>query len=364
MQDELLERLTALRDDQQADGLATGYERLLDRMAAGDQLLILAQQIARRRTRRHARPRRSGCAAGTESPTIDVAAGAGPIVGTWARTRRPRGGAIGDGRGSRFRRRNGIRGLARLLALGRGEGDVRVGSRLELELRLDALGRWSLGEATTESNARAALYGCTAEPWANAGARALAGMAAAASRVEPRARTRVRRGREISAAGVGRTRPLALTRSLPEARPGAGPRRAARSKRSRRARIAGLPLTSGAAALPIARSAVEFGPRRILPKTALALIAGPWSARSRPDLAIAAGAILPKPARSGAARPEAPRPEAARPEAARMWPFGTEPTRPARTAEAAGTTARSWPKRSTHGAPKRPRAVEAWPIGA
>jgi hypothetical protein len=46
MENELLERLTALRDDEQADGLPVGYERLLDRMAARDKLFVLTENRA------------------------------------------------------------------------------------------------------------------------------------------------------------------------------------------------------------------------------------------------------------------------------------------------------------------------------
>jgi len=41
MENELLEGLTALRDDEQPNGLAAGDERLLDRMTARDQLFVL-----------------------------------------------------------------------------------------------------------------------------------------------------------------------------------------------------------------------------------------------------------------------------------------------------------------------------------
>ena len=82
VQDELLERLAALRDDEQADRLAVGDERLLDRVAAGDELLVLAEQVARRRTDRSSSPRRRGRAAGTERPAIDEAARTRAIVGS------------------------------------------------------------------------------------------------------------------------------------------------------------------------------------------------------------------------------------------------------------------------------------------
>jgi hypothetical protein len=45
MEDEALECLAALRDDQQATGRPPGDERLLDRPAPGDELLVLAQQV-------------------------------------------------------------------------------------------------------------------------------------------------------------------------------------------------------------------------------------------------------------------------------------------------------------------------------
>ena len=58
MEDELLERLTALRHDEQAAGLAAGDERLLDGPAAGDELLGLEidQAIRRRWTPAGTRP--------------------------------------------------------------------------------------------------------------------------------------------------------------------------------------------------------------------------------------------------------------------------------------------------------------------
>jgi hypothetical protein len=42
---DLLERLAALRRHEQAEGVAAGGERLLDRAPAGDQLLALAQRL-------------------------------------------------------------------------------------------------------------------------------------------------------------------------------------------------------------------------------------------------------------------------------------------------------------------------------
>ena len=48
---ELLERLAALRDDEQAMGRPAGHERLLDRAAARDQLLVLAEDVRRRQGR-------------------------------------------------------------------------------------------------------------------------------------------------------------------------------------------------------------------------------------------------------------------------------------------------------------------------
>ena len=51
MQDELLERHAALRDDEQPTSLAAGDERLLDRAAACDELLTLGWRdpLGRRR---------------------------------------------------------------------------------------------------------------------------------------------------------------------------------------------------------------------------------------------------------------------------------------------------------------------------
>ncbi|HXI45428.1 MAG TPA: hypothetical protein VNH13_03955 [Candidatus Acidoferrales bacterium] len=43
MEDDLLERLPALRGDEEPDGMPAGGERLLDRAAAGDELLAFRQ---------------------------------------------------------------------------------------------------------------------------------------------------------------------------------------------------------------------------------------------------------------------------------------------------------------------------------
>ena len=48
MQDQLLEGAAALRDDEQADGRPTGDEGLLDRTAAGDELLVRPKILGRR----------------------------------------------------------------------------------------------------------------------------------------------------------------------------------------------------------------------------------------------------------------------------------------------------------------------------
>ena len=45
VEDELLERLAALRDDEQAEGRPAGGERLLDRPATGDELLVRTEQV-------------------------------------------------------------------------------------------------------------------------------------------------------------------------------------------------------------------------------------------------------------------------------------------------------------------------------
>jgi hypothetical protein len=79
-----------------------GDERLLYRMAAGDQFLVLAQEVGRRRTGGRARPRGAGSAAGREGTVTDEPAGAGAIVGAWGRPdwsrtgRTPRSEILGD----------------------------------------------------------------------------------------------------------------------------------------------------------------------------------------------------------------------------------------------------------------------------
>ena len=60
VEDELLECLAALRDDQQAAGRAAGRERLLDRPAAGDELLVRPR--AARPPRRDRAPARRAAA--------------------------------------------------------------------------------------------------------------------------------------------------------------------------------------------------------------------------------------------------------------------------------------------------------------
>ena len=55
VEDQLLERLPTLRDDEQSMCRPTGDERLLDRAAAGDQLLVLAEDVRRRQGRRGVR---------------------------------------------------------------------------------------------------------------------------------------------------------------------------------------------------------------------------------------------------------------------------------------------------------------------
>jgi hypothetical protein len=74
VEDELLERLAALRDNEQANGLAVGDERLLDGMATRDEFLVLTEEVRRWRTGRGASPGRLGRTAGAERPPIDEAA--------------------------------------------------------------------------------------------------------------------------------------------------------------------------------------------------------------------------------------------------------------------------------------------------
>ena len=116
VEDELLERLPALRDDEQADRGSPGDERLLDRAAAGDQLLVLGEEAGGRRRRAAIAVRASpGCRAGPTHGGADrirvrVAgrrtAGVDPANGgRGPGERRPRGrrpgGPIGRGRPGR-----------------------------------------------------------------------------------------------------------------------------------------------------------------------------------------------------------------------------------------------------------------------
>ena len=77
MEDELLERVPALRDDEQAMGGPAGGEDLLDRAAAGDELLVGAEQVRRRQRRRRPRPGR-GIRAGPAARTRTRAVARGP----------------------------------------------------------------------------------------------------------------------------------------------------------------------------------------------------------------------------------------------------------------------------------------------
>jgi hypothetical protein len=120
VQDQLLEGEAALWDDKKADGLAVGYESLLDRVAAGDQLFFLTQKIRRRWTGRRPRPGCWGGTARSEGTAIDVPAGAGPVVGSRGRPGRPWPGRAPAGRiGGAVGRELGLgrAGLADLLNL-------------------------------------------------------------------------------------------------------------------------------------------------------------------------------------------------------------------------------------------------------
>ena len=96
MEDELLERLTALRHDEQAASLAVGDERLLDGPAAGDELLGL--EIDQVDPRRRMDPAGTRSAARAPPPAPTRAAAAGP---TDHRVERRTGGPRPDGTGGR-----------------------------------------------------------------------------------------------------------------------------------------------------------------------------------------------------------------------------------------------------------------------
>ena len=88
VQHELLERVPALRDDEQAAGLAARDERLLDRSAAGDELLALGEaeqrvverRIGARESRRDGRTRAARVRRAGRAPR------AGPVA-RWPRRR-------------------------------------------------------------------------------------------------------------------------------------------------------------------------------------------------------------------------------------------------------------------------------------
>jgi hypothetical protein len=69
MEHQLLQRLAALRNDQQAMGGPPGKEGLFDRVAPCDQLFFLADKIGRRRTARRASPMSVGLGTGATRPT-------------------------------------------------------------------------------------------------------------------------------------------------------------------------------------------------------------------------------------------------------------------------------------------------------
>jgi hypothetical protein len=92
VEDQPLERLTALRHYQQAVSLAAGDEGLFHRMPAGDEFLVLTQKTGGRRSDRRSRPAGLGRGAGSEWATVRETAGAGPVVGTARRTGRRRSG--------------------------------------------------------------------------------------------------------------------------------------------------------------------------------------------------------------------------------------------------------------------------------
>ncbi|HEX7496791.1 MAG TPA: hypothetical protein VF349_09180 [Candidatus Limnocylindrales bacterium] len=103
MQDQLLERLAALRHDEQPMSLATGNESLLDRVPAGDEFFILPEQVACRRVRRRPLPVGRLRTAWAIGPSVDEAARATSVVRPWR----------GPWRG----RRTGEAGLGGLLGL-------------------------------------------------------------------------------------------------------------------------------------------------------------------------------------------------------------------------------------------------------
>ena len=83
VQDQLLERLATLRHHEQPMSLATGDERLLDGVPAGDEFLVLPEQVARRRVGRRPLPVGRLRTARAVGPSVDGAAGATPVVRPW-----------------------------------------------------------------------------------------------------------------------------------------------------------------------------------------------------------------------------------------------------------------------------------------
>ena len=114
VEDELLERIAALRDDEQAPRLAAGDERLLDGAAAGDELLVLAERDPLEgRRQRSARRRAVAAIRAAAVARAGRAAGRGDRAGgPWgAGPRRVAGGRTGRA-GPRARSTNGRRHVA------------------------------------------------------------------------------------------------------------------------------------------------------------------------------------------------------------------------------------------------------------
>jgi hypothetical protein len=172
MENELLERLAPLGNDEQANRLAVGDERLFHRVPAGNELLVRSDEIARRRPRGLSCPWRAGRATRSKGPAIVEAARPRPEVRAEGRSRRSRrpnecSSLVLDRLG--VRRFGWTYDLSHVLGLGHRRLSIYL-----VNTFLPLPGRGALGRAVAETEAG------TTRPGACAETRACGGWAAAA----------------------------------------------------------------------------------------------------------------------------------------------------------------------------------------
>ena len=238
VEDELLEGEAALRDHEHALRLASRDECLLDRAAAGDQLLVVCEGEGRVLDPQRARGRVAGSADGRAArPRVRAAVGPGSAVG-------PGAAAIA---GRRRRRRpivrdvRGRRGAECVGGLGRGRG---LGARRAVVVGPRRAVVVGARRAVVVGPRRAVVVGRAAQAAVAAGASRGAGRRAAARRGAGR-RAAARRGRAIAALPVGGRAVSARTRRSRATRA-----RRVRATRARRVRATVRRAAVGAAAPP------------------------------------------------------------------------------------------------------------------